>query len=108
MRKSANLLWGPSFITDTLLPASSVTDSIHCIKLIPDIQVAILSINSKSFYSELKGIFPDREWKAESTTYISTMQKPNMELARYDPEVDREKDVLLENVGFVFFLFLLY
>jgi hypothetical protein len=97
MRKSSSLLWGPSIITDARLPTASVTD-FQRVKFSPGIQVNVLSINYKSFYSELKGIFPKKEWNVENTTYISTMQRANMELARLDPEVDQEKDMLLENV----------
>eukprot|EP01040_Poterioochromonas_malhamensis_P000874 gene874-927_t len=94
--KGCVLELGPLFVTEMVLPEKENKASIA---FEPSIQLSVHSIASVSVLNELNMIFPNASFKKLNTVIISTMQPANVELAKYDVEVDQEKDRLLENVS---------
>lgn len=94
--KGCVLELGPLFVTEMVLPEKENKASIA---FEPSIQLSVHSIASASVLNELNMIFPNASFKKLNTVIISTMQPANVELAKYDVEVDQEKDRLLENVS---------
>eukprot|EP01040_Poterioochromonas_malhamensis_P016258 gene16258-18416_t len=92
--KGCVLELGPLFVTEMVLPEKENKASIA---FEPSIQLSVHSIASVSVLNELNMIFPNASFKKLNTVIISTMQPANVELAKYDVEVDQEKDRLLEN-----------
>jgi hypothetical protein len=97
---------GPIFVHEVISTVNFESDQQNGeekqenVQLLPRIQISVHSIGSASFLNELNIIFSGMTWTAENTTMIVTMQQSDYELVKFDPDVDNEKDRLLENVIF--------
>lgn len=70
--------------------------------ILPNIQVSVHEIISRSYLNELSAVFPSyKSFKKGNTTVITTMQKSHIPLIAFGNEVEKEKNRLLENVRII-------
>ncbi|RYH26671.1 hypothetical protein EON65_14290 [archaeon] len=80
------LIWGPTFVNQSFRNAPRT------------LQVSAHQVLSKAFLREVKEVFPCQELLV-NVIVIATMQHAEIELVRMGPEVEQEKDHLLEVVS---------
>ncbi len=98
--KGISLDWGPSLIDGSVKgPLETEVP-----QYLP-IQVSVHTVTSRAFLNEMIEIFSHIEWNShKEVVVVCTMQHAVMELVKMGPDVENEKDRLLENVKFAFLM----
>ncbi len=99
--RGISLDWGPSMIDGSVkCPLETEVP-----QYLP-IQVSVHTVTSRAFLNEMIEIFSHIEWNShKEVVVVCTMQHAVMELVKMGPEVENEKDRLLENVNFAFLIY---